>query len=185
MAKLGKPIQLSGRMIDSYEPPSEAELLRIAKTKWQGYPGSLNPGMHFITGENAEHYKDNPERATFSRYVSEQMDRSRILLHAVGKAPLNDVPLYRGTRPNEDQTKSPLASWTSDKAVARKFARQYGGKVITANPGTVQAFQMPRGSHSESEYLVKREGHPYWAERHPGHTVGNNPGLWNISEEWK
>jgi hypothetical protein len=164
--------------------PNEDEALKEGIDRWQKNPGHLEPGINFVTGDNMHLYKDDPSMMELTRYDSQKMNASRMLLHAVGKAPLNDVTLYRGTRENEDQAKSPMASWTTSKKIAEGFAAKYGGKVITAHPNTVQAFKMP-DTLAESEYLVKRPEHPYWTERHPGHTVGNNPGLWDLSEEWK
>ena len=136
--------------------------LSDAMRLWRGSPDRLNPGMHFVTGDYADELAKRGIKPE-GKYHEDQMRLSKRLLDAVGSAPLNDVHLYRGTRAGEDQTKSPLASWSSDKKTAQKFAKQYGGTVLTAKPGTVQALKTPSGSLGESEYLVKREGHPYWS----------------------
>ena len=151
----------------------DAGVLARAQDLWRGHPSQLSRGMIFATGhpEGMENWERVGQGAEHTE-TKKQTKFASALLDAVGRAPKNEVTLYRGVYPDEGDAHSPvedrftpLASWSSRSSVAAKFAKERGGKVVTAKPGTVSALKNRTGAFDEEEYLVPRYGHKYWQDR--------------------
>lgn len=129
-----------------------------ALSLWKGDPGELSIGLHRITGTAPKWMAEADDK-----YTQERTSQAQALLDAVGKAPTNSVTLYRGYRPDEE-AKTPLASYTTDRKVAAKFAKKYGGTVKSHKPGTIRAVQTSIGSFDEGEWVGEKPEHPYWSK---------------------
>lgn len=100
----------------------DASLLKDAVERWKGTPGGLKTQMKKeLDGE--------PEPN--SGPTKQIRAQARAILKAVINEGIPAPRLYRGDNKPPSENSSILLGWTSDIAVAKKWAKKYNGKVYT------------------------------------------------------